>query len=281
MSNGMVAVPTAEHTFMKGFPTVSRPLLLCALFGAPLLAAGAASRPEVYVAKTNRVDRWVTNVVQVQMPRNRFVTEYHTNWVQVFHTNLLEVFSTNLMPVARYRTNYILIDVVHTNWVQAYRTNLTTLHLTNWNTVLVFRTNWVSQAMTNTVQLDLPPNPSPANAPRTRTVLAPAESAAPPGSFGPLAVDARRSGRDVLLSVRWSNGASSPLRVQQWRIEGEGGSFLCIGQDQQFSKALAPGKYKVQVRAHSQDNGTMLAALGTLAVSPDNIAFQQGPARKF
>src|ERR1017187_6163805 len=50
---------------------------------------------EATVTRTNWFDRWITNVVEVRMPANRFVNEYHTNWVTQLRTNVVDVYSTN------------------------------------------------------------------------------------------------------------------------------------------------------------------------------------------
>lgn len=221
------------------------------------------------------------------MPVNRFVNEYRTNWFELFRTNVVPVFNTNFVTVTRIQTNAIWVDVPRTNILLAFRTNWTTLNLTNWSTVLVFKTNWFNQFVTNTVQIDLPAKgASMAETGAPRTTLNPAARSAPalrPAS--PLALDARRGSRkvarnqtEVVLSVHWASGPGSPLVVQQWKVESDDGSILCIGQDQQFTRTLSVGKYKVEVRAQRDGNSPLLAALGTLAVTPGEVSLQQGAA---
>lgn len=262
---------------------------LCALAALLGGASGQAAQRQVNLTRTNLVDRWITNVVEMRMPVNRFVTEYRTNWVEQVRTNVVPVFTTNVVTVTRFQTNSIWLDVPRTNILLAFRTNWTTLNLTNWSTVLVFRTNWVNQLVTNTVQIDLPGKGSVAaetGAPRTavKETLKPASTVRP---ASPLAMDARRGSRkvarnqaEVVLSVRWASGPGSPLVVQQWKVESDDGSILCFGQDQQFTRTLAVGKYKVEVRAQRDGNSPLLAALGTLAVTPGEVSLQQGTAGK-
>ena len=267
-------------------PRVSHVLALAALFGAGTAHAAPA---QINVTRTNLVERWITNLVEVRMPANRFVTEYRTNWVELLRTNVVNIFATNFVAVTRTHTNAVWADVPRTNFVLAYRTNWTTLNLTNWSTVLVFKTNWVNQPVTNTVQIDLPAKCSPAGeagVARTafKETLKPSPAVRP---ASPLAMDARRGSRpvpknqvDVVLSVRWKSGTGSPLVVQQWRVESDDGSLLCFGQDPQFMRALPLGNYRVEVKAQRDENSPLLAALGTLAVTPRDVSLQQGPAGK-
>jgi hypothetical protein len=250
---------------------------------------GQAAQRQVNVTRTNLVDRWITNVVEVRMPANRFVTEYRTNWVEQVRTNVVNVFATNLVTVTRVQTNAVWVDVPRTNILLAYRTNWTTLNLTNWSTVLVFKTNWVNQPVTNTVQINLPAKGPPlaeSGAPRlaVKETLTPAPAARP---ASPLALDARRGSRrvarnqaEVVLSVRWMGSAEAPLLVQQWRVESDDGSILCFGQDQQFTRTLAVGNYKIEVKAQRDPNSPLLTALGTLAVTSRDVSLQQGAAGK-
>ena len=255
---------------------------------ATLLSAGTGigTAAQLNLTKTNLVDRWITNVVEVRMPLNRFVTEYRTNWVEQVRTNVVNVFATNFLTVSLTRTNAVWVDVPRTNILLAYRTNWTTLNLTNWSTVLVFKTNWVNRPVTNTVQIDLPANSAPVAAAET-PVPRPAvketpKPVRPTRGPSPLAIDAKRGrGRvpmnqaDVVLSVRWAAGAGSPLVVQQWRVESDDGSILCFGTDPQFTRALPFGTYTVEVKAQQDENSPTLAGLGTLAVTARDVSLQQ------
>src|SRR5262245_13716389 len=94
--------------------------------GALLLLASTPrlSAAEVNVARTNWTELWITNVIDVRMPTNVFVTEYQTNFVSVFKTNYVSV------------TNPVAVNAWHTNFVTRYQTNSKVLNLTNWETVL-------------------------------------------------------------------------------------------------------------------------------------------------
>src|SRR5690349_11996738 len=71
------------------------------------------------LVRTNLVDRWITNTTEVQMQVNRFVTEYHTNWIAVVHTNVVNLYSTNILTT--YVTNRVA--QLHTNVVDLFVTN--------------------------------------------------------------------------------------------------------------------------------------------------------------
>ena len=152
----------------------------------PVLAAGllcfqATAAPEIVsVVKTNWAERWITNTIEVRMPRNVFVNEFHTNWFTQFSTNLVHVYTTNTVvrnvtnriPVEAVRTvtvnsyqtnwttrtlvNRVPVAMVRTNVVDSYQTNWEVLNLTNWQTVIVMKTNWITQPVTNLVELNLP-----------------------------------------------------------------------------------------------------------------------------
>ena len=155
---------------------------------------------EQNITVTNWTERWITNVIEVRIPKNVFVDEFRTNWVEQTLTNVVTLYETNWLPkyvtntvpvdatrlveVTNYRTNWIVqnntnwitlnktnwtsltetnevaVDAVQTNLITLYQTNWKSLTLTNFATVLVLRTNWVSQPVTNVVQLDLGPNGS-------------------------------------------------------------------------------------------------------------------------
>ena len=102
---------------------------------------------EVNLTRTNWVERWITNLIEVRMPLNRFVNEYHTNWVTQVQTNVINVYATN--QLTRTVTNRFVVDAFRTNFVTACQTNWETLDLTNWQTVIVMKTNWFAQTLTN------------------------------------------------------------------------------------------------------------------------------------
>lgn len=99
------------------------------------------------VTRTNLVERWITNLIEIRMPLNRFVNEYQTNWVTQFHTNVIQVYATN--QLTRTVTNEVVVDAFQTNFVTAYQTNFQTLNLTNWQTAIVMKTNWLARTLTN------------------------------------------------------------------------------------------------------------------------------------
>ena len=280
----MSAVSSDSMKHALGFSRTARRLVLLVIIGLSILPAGAK---EITVATTNWVEQWITNVIEIKAPANHFVNRYHTNWVDKYWTNVVAVYNTN--RVTRFLTNHIAVDVVqtnliaayHTNFIAAYNTNYKTLHLTNWNTVLVLRTNWVNVPVTNVVDLEMSAKHSDNNQAAAQKVKEPA------GTVGgePLAMAAHPVPKvlpnhqiEVKLIVHWTNDTTAPVQVQQWRVEREDGTILCFGQDQEFKRALPAGKYKVRVKAQRESNGPLLAALGTLAVSPSEVILQQKAA---
>jgi hypothetical protein len=248
--------------------------------------------------RTNFVDRWITNTAEIQLQVNRFVTEYHTNWLTRVETNYVNLFSTNVVTahvtnrvwvtatnfvnvfvtnvLTKTQTNRMVLDLVETNFVLAYQTNLKTLTLTNWTTVVALRTNWISKPLTNMVEIDMAAEPAPVSLPVAKS----------PAASEPLAIQATRSARpnannqvEVHLTVSWTQTPASPVQVQQWRIEREDGSILCFGQDSEFRRALPQGTYKVTVKAQRDAKSPLLAALGTLTVSAREVVVEQRPAR--
>jgi hypothetical protein len=143
------------------------------------LALGAYLQPttgaETYITRTNWVEKAITNVVEVRMPKNVFVNLYQTNWVEQVRTNAVVVYATNrvtkdvthtnFVTVIHYTTNYINksqprtvpVDLVFTNFVDVFRTNVKILRLTNdiainlvqTNLVDRYRTNWQTLNFTN------------------------------------------------------------------------------------------------------------------------------------
>ncbi len=116
----------------------------------PVSALGAAQT--VTVVETNWNTRFITNVIQVSMPINIFVTEYRTNRIELMRTNILDAFQTNW--VASTLTNTIPVERTRTNVVTGYRTNWGTVSLTNWETVVAFKTNRVYRTLTNVVEVE-------------------------------------------------------------------------------------------------------------------------------
>jgi len=249
--------------------------------------------------QTNWVERWITNTVEVQMQANRFVTEFHTNWVRQVETNFLDLYVTNHVTktltnflqvyttnlVTKTVTNNLVVDLVQTNFVHAYRTNLHTLNLTNWNTVLLFKTNWVNQPVTNVVEIEmakqnLVPSASPA-------ITAEPSASTGDGTPEPLSIQASRGSRlginnqvEVVLSVKWANTPGTPLRVQQWRVESEDGSILSFGDEREFKRPLKVGVYKVQVRVQRDPRDTFTVGRAALTITPQEVLVAQKPSIK-
>ena len=137
------------------------PVALLALL-VSLPAFGAAPNPDpapaltglemVDVLRTNWIPRVITNVIEIRMPTNIFITEYRTNRFVAWRTNVIDIYRTNW--VTRTRTNTIAIEQTQTNLVIAYQTNWNTINLTNWKTALVFRTNLAMKTLTNSVTVE-------------------------------------------------------------------------------------------------------------------------------
>ncbi len=290
---------------MAGIPALALALWM------PALALPPA---EVTITKTNWVDRSITNVIEVRMPVNRFVNEFHTNRVTRFHTNIVNVYVTNHVTrtltnsvvvdavvtnfvvgyqtnlIMRTQTNYVAVNLLQTNLLDQFQTNWSVLNLTNWETVVLFRTNWIVQPATNVVQIELP-NPATAEvvpsiettAPRQAPAATPAEAPAPaPVAWnGPLAIEAARTPRgaasnmvEVQLKVGWTANNAAPPQVRHWRIEREDAAILLFGQEQEFKRQLPPGKYKVEARLKAPGDDLPPAVRGSLVVSANDAVIQ-------
>jgi hypothetical protein len=271
--------------FVRRVGALSVTLSLCA-------AGSSAFGTEANVTRTNWVERWITNLVEVRMPLNRFVNEYHTNWVTQFHTNVVNVYTTNF--VTRTLTNHFLVDAFRTNFVTAYQTNWRTLDLTNWQTAIVMTTNWVTQSLTNVVQVDLPKTLVAKEAVVSGEAAEPkeakTETAASPlaaSMSGPVVLEAARTTRpphndqvEVQLNVRGNSDPAPILQVKQWRVEREDRAILCFGQDQEFKRELPAGRYKVEVKVRQDEQRALLTVRGTLVVTPGEALIQQNLAAR-
>ncbi len=273
--------------------------------GLPLFGA------EVTITRTNWSERWITNVIDVRMPENHFVNVYRTNWVTQLRTNIVDVYATNWTlqrltnqiavsatwtnHVTAYHTNWdtrtltnlVALNLVRTNILDRCRTNWSNLNLTNWQTVVLFKTNWVNQPVTNVVQIDLPkravaPAPAPVQSVVAREPAADmALLASGSGWPGPLAIQASRTARppvndvvEVQLKLRRTGATAAPPEVRQWRIEREDGAVLLFGQDQDFTRQLPLGKYKVEAKMNVQGDNPPLTVRGTLSVTTDEAVVQ-------
>jgi hypothetical protein len=265
---------------------------------------GSLFAAEVNITRTNWTERMITNVIDINMPMNVFVNEYRTNWIEQVRTNLLTRYATNLSSrvvtntvvvnavqtnvVRMFRTNYnsvtvtnlVAFDLLHTNVVERYQTNWTTLTFTNWKNMLVMKTNWVTQPVTNVVQIDVPARqpaaPAAAVSESARPATANREAPLPTAPISnDLSLEASRTARPVInntvevqLKVRWTGAVASAVLVQQWRVESEDGTILVQANDKDFKRDLPLGRYKVDVRVRRDANGPLLAARGTLSVTP-------------
>ncbi len=279
-------------------------LVLCA--SGPLLTGA-----EVTITRTNSVERWITNVIDVRMPVNRFVNEYHTNWVAELRTNIVDVYATNWSmrtvtnqvevtatwtnQVTAYHTNWIprnvtnrvAVNLVRTNFVERYHTNWSTLVLTNWETVVLWKTNWITQPVTNVIPIDVATRAA-AVAPAPKEVVEPQEtpletaySASTTSWTGPLAIEVARTTRpqakdlvEVRMRVRWTANTTAPLHVQHWRVEREDGAVLLFGQDLEFKRQLPVGKYKVEAKLKPEGDNPPVSARGTLSVTAREAVIQ-------
>ena len=269
------------------------------------LCASARSLPgaEVTITRTNAVERWITNVIDVRMPVNRFVNECHTNWVTEVRTNWsmrtltnrVEVRATWTNHVTAYHTNWIprnvtnhvAVNLVRTNFVDRYHTNWSTLVLTNWQTVVLLKTNWITQLVTNVIQMDVPTR-SAAAAPVPKEMVEPKEasvettfSTSAAGWTGPLAIEAVRTARppandlvEVSMRVRWTGKTTTPLHVQHWRVEREDAAVLLFEQEQDFKRELPVGRYRVEARLKPEGGNPPVSARGILSVTAREALIQ-------
>jgi hypothetical protein len=240
--------------------------------------------------RTNQWVRNLTNSFIVESWRTNSVDLFHTNWEQVTATNEVVINMTRTNVVGSYRTNWQYVTLTNPMVVNGFATNLQTLFLTNWQTVVVMKTNWVTQFVTNVVQLDLPRTVSvaqtaPARAPtRPKTVVTPVAHTAPAvaGSSDDPVIEVSRTAKppkkglvEVEMKIRWPADTTDAPPVQQWRIEREGGSFLCFGQEQECRKELPVGNYIVQARLQRDADSPAFVLKGTLSVSIKDAVVQQ------
>jgi hypothetical protein len=230
-----------------------RGLILClALASVRSLGIGA----EVDVVRTNLVPRWITNLIDIYLPDNKFVNVYHTNWVQRYQTNILDVFRTNTL--VKVVTNRTFIDAFQTNWVTAYQTNWRTVNLTNWTPVVATRTD----------QNTSPAAPTPDPAPDRQTQAA---------VFRMTAFKTERPPRNGLVEVILKVADDPVVQVDQWRVESVDGTTLCFGQDQEFKRELRVGKYRVEVKARSEGTNESQVMRANLTVTERDAWIQYKP----
>ena len=248
----------------------------------------------VNIYATNRLTRTLTNQFWVDVFRTNFVTAYHTNCRTLDLTNWQTAIVMNTNWQTRTLTNGFLVDAFRTNFVTAYQTNWKTLDLTNWQAAIVMKTNWVAQTITNVVQVDVSsPAVSPApmvpveGASQKGSRAQPSAAAPPASTASPLVLEARRTSRppnkgqfEVQLNVRGIATLTTLLQVQQWRVERDDRAILCFGQDPEFKRELPAGRYKVEVKARQDDDGSVLTFGGALLVSPREVLIEPNLAAK-
>ena len=254
------------------------------LSGVLVLSTPLLTAAEHNITRTNWTERWITNSIEVRMPTNIFVNEFHTNLIERFVTNVvtIPVEATRTVRVDDYKTNWntlrvtnrIPVNKVRTNFVDVVQTNWRTLTLTNFETVLVLKTNWITHPVTNVVQIDLITNR-----------VAPIEVAAKPPPVQGTPVEpsisldstpseslqfevfrtlrpANKNVAELLMKARWVASSDKKIQVRQWRVESEDGAILCYVQDQDFRRELPIGKYKIEVKAQHDANSPLLSTRG-------------------
>src|SRR5258705_13139806 len=105
--------------------------VLGAVLAFAALPATTVFAADSVLTQTNWVEQSIPTVVEFRMPKNVFVTEFHTNWFDQFITNF----------VTLYHTNHV--NVQTTNWVNKYVTNNLAMSRVRTNSVDNYRTNWI------------------------------------------------------------------------------------------------------------------------------------------
>lgn len=150
--------------------------LLMAAITATSLSVHAQT-PTFEVVRTNWVQRSLTNVVVVTMPRLHVVNEYRTNTLLSYTTNTIEIqhtewaerLVTNLVRHVRTNlatktlTNFITMNLYatnvtaryQTNWATRFETNVFRVDLYRTNRINAFTTNWLTQTVTNILSVEM------------------------------------------------------------------------------------------------------------------------------
>ena len=242
----------------------------------------------VDLIQTNHSARIVTNVIEVRVPNNAFVTEYRTNSfdrvltnvVNVVVTNWSQKTVTNTMVVNHVRTN--IVDQFQTNWTTVAVTNRAIFNLTNLETVVVAKTNWVRQPVTNFVEVNVPVKT--VVIAKEETPRAASQIEAPPAETNTASVDklvmeavktARpysNEGIEVAFKARLASDTSAALEVSNWLVERDDGAVLFSAQTQEFSRRVPPGRYSIEIKARRSPGSPLLSLKSTLDVTRDAIA---------
>jgi len=194
------------------------------------------------VYATNRIAKFYTNKITVDVA--------HTNFVQMYQTNLKTLRLTNWISVLQFKTN----------WVNQPVTNVVTIDLPAPRT----------SASPNQNQAGTAPHDAGAAPAASSQLMALQAHRGPQPSTGKPA--------EVQLTV---HSTDASLQIQQWRVERDDGSILLFGQGPEFRRPLPVGKYKVEVKARQPGTNQMLAALGTLSVLPSDVLIQQKAPSKW
>lgn len=277
--------------------------MLCPLLlGLVVAMPQAQAARETYLTRTNLTERWITNVIEVSVPLNKFVDVYTTNVVDRFITNTLPVDLTNTIKVTAYRTNVfdaystnlVRVDATNVIPVTAYRTNVHTLNLTNFESVLVFQTNWVKTTLTNVSTVSMP-LPAPTGAAAASTPLAtpeplplrtpPSASVVAASGSGAIVISGAGTGKssvaryaEVKLVAAWRGASTEPMNVLQWKVESETSSVMAYSQDREFKREMPFGTYKVEIKATRGANAAVLVGKGVLRIGPGAVEVADGLA---
>jgi len=277
--------------------------LLALLISVPAFGAESGkrqtapgSRESVTVVQTSFVPRVITNVVEMRVPTNVFITVYRTNEfevlqtdvVDVYRTNLVKTVRTNIIPVALTLTNVVTLyetnwnHLTRTNLITRYQTNVNTLTLTNWETVLVFKTNRFTQPVTNLVQVDLPATraatfetkakDAPKDDPATATV------ASTDGFLLEAARTAKLSANgqaEISLKLKSAGDKTPAFLSQEWQVGRTDNSVLLFGRGPEFKRELPLGTYKVDVKARTTEGSPLVRVRGTFEVTRDEVIVQK------
>jgi len=281
------------------------PSLLALIVGVPVLGAELNSRQTtpgsvetVNVVQSTFVPRVITNVIEMRVPTNVFITVYRTNQFEVLRTNVFDVYRTNLVRltrtnmipveltltnlVTRYQTNLNLLT--RTNLITRYQTNVNTLTLTNWETVLVFKTNRITQPITNLVQIDVPAGRV-ATVETTDNGASKDDAAAPTtASTDGLMLEATRTAKpsangqaEISLKLKSAGNETPTFLSQEWQVERTDRSVLLFGRGPEFKRELPLGTYKVEVKTRSTENSPLVRVRSNFEVTRDEVILQKPP----
>ena len=255
---------------MNATSTIRRTLnsVLPSFLAAALPVLAATGDREVNVIQTGFVPRIITNVIEMRVPTNIFVTVYRTNQFEVLRTNVFDVYRTNL--------------------ITRYQTNVNTLTLTNWETVLVFKTNRFTQPITNLVQIEVPTSrPATVQSPDkneskgTIANVTAVPAAAPTDGF---LLEAARTAKpsangqaEITLKLKSTDNETPTLHLQEWQVERTDRSVLLFGRGPEFKRELPLGTYKVEVKTRATESSPIVRVRRNFEVTRDEVILQKVP----